>query len=95
MGTKKVWQKFPGEFKHGENGCIIDKKIFDDEFIINLKSHDARLDIVYGKKSRSVTSCIKDMYSSILHTKGYLGLTARNSESSIKDIDVNVMKVIN
>ena len=36
------------------------------------------------------------MYSSVLHTKGTLGMTARNlKDSSIKDIDLNVMKVIN
>ena len=35
------------------------------------------------------------MYSSVLHTKGYLGLSARNSDGSLKDIDLNVMKVTN
>ena len=96
MGTKTVWRQFPGSLKIGGNGCVIDKKIFDDEFIINVKSHDAKLDIQYGKRSRSVTSCIHDMYSSVLHTKGTLGMTARNlKDSSIKDIDLNVMKVIN
>ena len=39
--------------------------------------------------------CVKDFYSSVLHNKGHLGLSARNSADNIRSIDLNVIKVLN
>ena len=33
-------------------------------------------------------SCIKDQYYSIMNSKAYLGMTARNSDA-VKDVDLN------
>ena len=38
---------------------------------------------------------MRDFYSSVLHNKGYFGLSARNSADNIRTIDLNVVKVLN
>ena len=83
-------------FEGGENGCVLEKNLFNGaEFIINVKSHDGLIDISTGKKQRSVRQCFTDKKFAMLRSKGFLGMTARNALTSIKDIDLNVMKVVN
>jgi len=80
--------------EEGVNGCTIDKDFFDKELIINVKSHQGQLDIQFGKQVRKLYTCFKDAYFPVLSTKSFLGMTARNTDQ-MKDIDLNVMKVIN
>lgn len=90
-----MWDKFPESFVEGQNGCTLDKKLFNSEFIVTVKSHESYIDISTGTRSRSVTVCIKDLYAPVLSNKGFLGMSARNTVNSVKDIDLNVMKVVN
>ena len=38
---------------------------------------------------------MKEFYSSVLHNKGHLGVSARNSFDNIRSLDLNVMKILN
>ena len=51
--------------------------------------------IMFGTKARNMLICVKDFYSSVLHNKGHLGVSARNSADNIRSIDLNVIKVLN
>ena len=67
----------------------------DNEFTISVKVEKTKLTIIYGNKARNMQTCIRDFYSSVLHNKGYLGVSARNSADNIRSIDLNVIKVLN
>ena len=53
------------------------------------------LDVYIGDKARTMQTCVKGFFSEVLHQKGYLGVTARNTKDSVKSIDLNVVKILN
>ena len=42
-----------------------------------------------------MSTCVKGFFSEVLHNKGYLGVSARNSAESVKSLDLNVVKILN
>ena len=38
---------------------------------------------------------MRDFYSSVLHNKGYLGVSSRNTQDNIKSLDLFVVKALN
>ena len=79
MGTGAAWKDIPNQLKDGTNGCIIPKELINKEFTISFHSQDAMLDVYIGDKARTMTTCVKGFFSEVLHQKGYLGVTARNT----------------
>ena len=56
-----------------------------------------QLSVFHGKKMRqsSQTECFKQLYMPQLSNRGYLGVTARNSDSFVKSLAVKAVKVMN
>jgi len=55
------------------------------------------LEVSYGKKMRYSThkTCFDQLYLPQLSNRGFLGITARNSDRHQKSVDVNIVKVMN
>ena len=96
MGTGMAWNNFPNGLQLGVNGCQIPIELLDNEFTVSLHSQQsALLDVYIGTKVRNMSTCVKGFFSEVLHNKGYLGVSARNSAESVKSLDLNVVKILN
>ena len=89
--------KLGKSFKNGVNGCIIDTSILEKEFVLRTKMDTGQLTVTYGPKLRqsSHKTCLQDLYMPNLANQGYVGVTARNSDRYVKDLELNQIKVMN
>ena len=64
---------------------------------MRLRYEQGQLKVAYGPKMRqaSHTTCIENAFMGNMSYRGYLGITARNSDRNIKGIDVSISKVMN
>ena len=64
---------------------------------MRLRYEQGQLKVAYGAKMRqsSQTTCIENAFMGNMSYRGYLGITARNSDRNIKGIDVSISKVMN
>lgn len=55
------------------------------------------LTVTYGSKMRMVShkTCFEGLYMPNLSHQGYIGVTSRNSDRYVKDLEVNTIKVNN
>ena len=89
--------KLGKNFKEGVNGCTVPESAFDREFVLTLRMEQGQLTVTHGTKIRQSThkKCIENLYMPNLSARGYLGVTARNSDRYVKNLELNTVKVIN
>ena len=84
-------------FKAGVNGCVVDATTLVKEVALHLRMEQGMLTVTYGPKMRQSTHkvCVEKLYLPNLSNRGFLGITARNSDRYVKDIEVHAVKVAN
>lgn len=92
--------KLGKQFKANVNGCVIDSATaasLGTEFIVRLRMEQGMLKVTYGTKMRQSAhrTCMEDLYLPNLSNRGYLGVTARNSDRYVKGFAIDTIKVIN
>ena len=70
---------------------------FADKFILHLKLEKTSLTVSYGSSMRQSThkTCFKELEVTKESPHSYLGITARNNDRYVKDLEVIAIKVTN
>lgn len=85
-------------FKKGTNGCLLDPDYINkDQLVMHLRMEQAMLTVTYGHKTRVAAhkTCFENLYMPNLSHQGYIGVTSRNSDRYVKDLEINTVKVNN
>ena len=91
-------RKLVKAYREGVNGCEVLQDVMDADFqVLHMRMTQGMLTVSYGNKMRSSThiECFKDLFLPQLSNRGYLGVTARNSDRHQKTVEIGQVKIMN
>ena len=81
-----------------ENGCKIPKAFMESGFEIKMYSLQSMLSVSLVQtrtKKPQNSPCFSDLFMKDISSKGFLGITARNTKRFFTDIDLDGIKIVN